>query len=65
MIKASALGTAVTAGAAAVAAACVPAITTAEAQALGNLLTILGSRPDLLLPALQISVAAKAGINLG
>lgn len=65
MIKSSALGAAVLGGAAAVAAACVPAVTTAEATALADLLTILGRRPDLLQCALQISGTAKTNINVG
>jgi hypothetical protein len=69
MIKASALGVSVLGGAAGVAAACVPAITTAEATALADLLTILGRRPDLLQNALQLSAGfnggAKLQINVG
>lgn len=67
MIKASVLGANITANAAAVATA-ITGCTTAEAAALGNLLTILSNRPDLLQPALQISntaAGAKFNINVG
>lgn len=64
MIKASTLGANITTNAAAVATA-ITGCTTAEAQALGDLLTILSRRPDLLQPALQISATAKTGVNLG
>jgi hypothetical protein len=70
MIKASALGAAVGGGVAAtIAAACSPAVTAAEITALADLLTILGRRPDLLQPALQLSAGfnggAKLQINVG
>lgn len=64
MIKASVLGANITTNAAAVATA-ITGTTTAEAAALGELLTILSRRPDLLLPALQISVLGKTGVNVG
>jgi hypothetical protein len=64
MIKASTLGANITTNAAAVATA-ITGCTTAEAQALGDLLTILSRRADLLLTPLQLSVVAKTGINLG
>jgi hypothetical protein len=68
MIRTSVLGANITTNAAAVAAACSPAITTAEAQGLGDLLTILSRRPDLLQNALQLSngssSSAKMNINV-
>lgn len=64
MIKASTLGANITTNAAAVATA-ITGCTTAEAQALGDLLTILSRRPDLLQNALQISTTAKTGVNVG
>ena len=64
MIKASTLGANITTNAAAVATA-ITGCTTAEAQALGDLLTILSKRADLLQNALQISTTAKAGVNVG
>ena len=64
MIKASTLGANITTNAAAVATA-ITGCTTAEAQALGDLLTILSRRPDLLQPALHISATAKTGVNVG
>lgn len=64
MIKASTLGANITTNAAAVATA-ITGCTTAEAQALGDLLTILSKRPDLLQNALQMSAIAKTGVNLG
>lgn len=65
MILPSVLGQYITTNAAAVAAAIAstPATTTAEAQALGDLLTVLSKRPDLLQNALQVSVLAKTGIR--
>lgn len=65
MIKASVVGTQITANAAAVAVAIAGGMTTAEATALGDLLTVLSKRPDLLQSALQVSVAGKTGINVG
>jgi hypothetical protein len=68
MIKASVLGANITANAAAVATA-ITGCTTAEAQGLGNLLTILSQRADLLASALKISngvaSAAKMNVNVG
>lgn len=64
MIKASTLGANITTNAAAVATA-ITGCTTAEAQALGDLLTILSRRPDILETALLISGTAKTNINLG
>ena len=62
MITIATLGANITANAAAVATA-ITGCTTAEAQALGDLLTTLSSRPDLIQPALQVSGAAKTGIT--
>ena len=64
MIKASTLGANITTNAAAVATA-ITGCTTAEAQALGALLTVLSRRPDLLQNALQLSTTANAGVNVG
>lgn len=64
MIKASTLGANITTNAAAVATA-ITGCTTAEAQALGDLLTVLSRRQDLLLPALLLTVAGKTGVNVG
>lgn len=55
-------GAKVTANAAAVATAMAGGTTTAEAQALGALLTILGARPDLAQPP-QALVAPTLGIQ--
>lgn len=62
MLSVATLGANITTNAAAVATA-ITGCTTAEAQALGDLLTILAGRPDLLQPALQISSVAKANIH--
>lgn len=50
----TAMGTKVTANAAAVAAAMAGGTTTAEAQALGALLAVLGLRPDLAQPPQEL-----------
>lgn len=65
VIKLSVLAPLINADAAAIATELANGVTTANIQALANLLTVLSNRPDLLLPALQISGTAKAEINLG
>ncbi len=61
----SALGALVTTNAAAVATAIAGGATTANAQGIGDLLTILGARNDLSQPALLLSVAAKTNLTPG
>lgn len=62
MLSVATLEANITTNAAAVATA-ITGCTTAEALALGDLLTVLASRPDLLQPALVLSSVAKTGIN--
>lgn len=65
MVRISTVGAQATTNAAAVATALAGGITTAEVQALGDLLSTLAKRPDLLEPVLLISATAKNNINLG
>lgn len=62
-ISLTAAGSRITATAAATATAMASGTTTAEAQALGALLTLLGSRPDLASPAIQL-VAPTLGVSI-
>jgi hypothetical protein len=63
MVNLSVLATRITTNAAAVATAAAGGTTTAEAQSLGALLTVLALRPDLAQNALQLSTLAGANLN--
>lgn len=56
------MGAAITANAAAVAAAIGGVATTANVQGIGDLITTLGLRPELSIPALQLTVAGKTNL---
>lgn len=63
MVGLAVLGSRITTNAAAVATAIAGGTSTAEAQALGALISTLALRPDLSLPPLLLNATAAANLN--